>query len=155
MVLMKERLKAYYITSGYFEDEIEMIRNCHANLRRWDFRVIESVPVREQSFPVLIVGAGPSLDRDMPHLKALRERAIVVSCGTSIGILLKNGIRPDLHCEIERGELVHELLAKVARRVRLRRHHPDRLDDRRSARLLAVRRSRGSSCAAVSARPAC
>ena len=49
----------------------------------------------------------------MPHLKALRERAIVVSCGTSIGILLKNGIRPDLHCEIERGELVHELLSKV------------------------------------------
>lgn len=113
MLMLRERLKNYYITAGFFEDEIEMIRNCHANLRRWDMRFIEPRLRREQAWPVILVGAGPSLDADLPHLKALQERAIIVSCGTSIGILLKNGIRPDFHCEIERGELVYTLLSKV------------------------------------------
>jgi Glycosyltransferase Maf N-terminal domain/6-hydroxymethylpterin diphosphokinase MptE-like len=113
ILMLKERLKVYFNTSGFFEDEIEMIRNCHGNLRRWDLRVVEPKRCREQNFPVIIAGAGPSLDRDLPRLRQLRDRAIVVSCGTAIGVLLKNGIRPDLHCEIERGELVHTLLSQV------------------------------------------
>ena len=111
--ILKECLKVYFNTSGFFEDEVEMIRNCHGNLRRWGLRVVAPKRCREQSFPVIIAGAGPSLDRDLPRLRELRDRAIVVSCGTAIGVLLRNGIRPDLHCEIERGELVHTLLSRV------------------------------------------
>lgn len=111
---LRDNLKNHYITSGFFEDEIEMLRNSHGNIRNQQrLKILEPKLRRQQSHPVILVGAGPSLDHDMPYLQSLRDRAIIVSCGTSIGILLKNGIRPDLHVEIERGALVYELLAKV------------------------------------------
>ncbi len=111
--LLRERLKSFYISSGYFEDEVEMVRNCERNIRSHSFRLVESRPHREQTLPVFIVGAGPSLDKDMPHLRALRERVLLVSCGTALGILLKNGIRPDIHCEIERVPLVYDILSAL------------------------------------------
>ncbi|NJO67823.1 MAG: DUF115 domain-containing protein [Rhodospirillales bacterium] len=108
---LRERLKTHYISSGFFEDEICMMQNTLANLSRWDFRLLEKRPHLAQSHPVILVGAGPSLDADFDQLHRLRDRAIIVSCGTAIGVLLKNGIRPDLHCELERGELVYDLLS--------------------------------------------
>jgi len=110
-ILLKERLKNFYVSTGFLEDEIEMFRNCAQNLERWPFHMIESRSFREQTLPVFILGAGPSIDKDFPVIRKLRDRVIVISCGTALGILLKNGIRPDLHCELERGELVHTILS--------------------------------------------
>jgi hypothetical protein len=112
-VILKERLKSYYISSGFIEDEIEMVRNCVQNLERWPFHLIESRPFREQNLPVFILGAGPSIDKDFPEIRRLRDRVIVISCGTALSILLKNGIRPDIHCELERGELTYTILSGV------------------------------------------
>lgn len=111
--LTKERIKAYYISSGFFEDELEMIRNCAANLKQCAFDIVEMGPSREQIVPVFIVGAGPSLDKDMDTIRKWRGRVVVISCGTVLGILLKNGIRPDLHCELERGEEVYSILSPL------------------------------------------
>jgi hypothetical protein len=112
-ILLKERLKNFYISTGFFEDEIEMVRNCVRNLERWPFHLVESRPFREQTLPVFILGAGPSIDKDFPRIRKLRDRVIVISCGTALGILLKNGIRPDIHCELERGELTYTILSGV------------------------------------------
>jgi hypothetical protein len=111
--LMRERLKVHALSSGFFEDEAEMVRNCHANLVRWPFRLVETRPFRAQTLPVFIVGAGPSLDADLPVIRRWREHVLLVSCGTTLGILLKNGLRPDIHVELERGALVFDLLAAV------------------------------------------
>jgi hypothetical protein len=112
-ILLKERLKNFYISMGFFEDELEMVRNCVRNLERWPFHLIESRPFREQNLPVFILGAGPSIDKDFPEIRRLRDRVIVISCGTALSILLKNGIRPDIHCELERGELTYTILSGV------------------------------------------
>ena len=109
--LMRERLKVHALSSGFFEDEVEMVRNCHGNLARWPFHLVESRPFREQRLPVFIVGAGPSLDADLPVIRRWREQVLLVSCGTTLGILLKHGLRPDIHVELERGALVYDLLA--------------------------------------------
>jgi hypothetical protein len=114
--LLQEQLKCHYNSSGFFEDEIAMINNTVANLQSWKLHVIEQRPHLQQDFPVFLIGAGPSLDHDMGVIKRLRDQAIIVSCGTAIGILLKHGIRPDLHCELERGELVYTLLSEVEQR---------------------------------------
>lgn len=99
--LLNEKIKVFYLSSGFFEDEILMMRNTYQNLRQWPFHLIERQPRIEQHYPMFVIGSGPSLDRDLPFIKKNRDRAIVFSCGTSIGILLKNGIRPDLHVENE------------------------------------------------------
>lgn len=53
------------------------------------------------SLPVFIVGNGPSLDANLEYIKEYRERIILISCGTALRSLYKNGIRPDFHAEIE------------------------------------------------------
>ncbi len=113
--LMRERLKVHALSTGFFEDEVEMARNCHANLARWPFHLVESRLFRAQTLPVFIVGAGPSLDADLSIIRKWRDRVLLVSCGTTLGILLKNGLRPDIHVELERGALVFDLLAAVER----------------------------------------
>lgn len=109
---LKERLKHLYISVGFFEDEMEMMRNTHENVKACSFHLLEGRPHLIQSFPVFIVGSGPSLDNDLAHIRKWRDKALVISCGTALRILLKNGIRPDLHCENERVELVRELIGE-------------------------------------------
>ncbi|MCG8510307.1 MAG: DUF115 domain-containing protein, partial [Rhodospirillales bacterium] len=99
--LLNEKIKVFYLSSGFFEDEILMMQNTYQNLRQWPFHLIDRHPRIEQHYPMFVVGSGPSLDRDLPFIKKWRDRAIIFSCGTSLGILLKNGIRPDLHVENE------------------------------------------------------
>lgn len=52
--------------------------------------------------PVIIVGNGPSLDENEQFLRENADKAIIISCGTSLGTLEKKGIKPDIHVEQER-----------------------------------------------------
>lgn len=99
--ILNEKIKSLYISSGYFEDELIMMKNTYLNFIKWSFHLVSRKPYLEQTIPVFIIGSGPSLDNDLPYIKKWRDRVIVFSCGTSLGILLKNGIRPDLHLENE------------------------------------------------------
>ncbi|MEO5337997.1 MAG: DUF115 domain-containing protein [Magnetospirillum sp. WYHS-4] len=99
--LLNEKLKVYFISSGYFEDELLMMRNSYLNLRRHAFHMVSRQPHLRQDVPVFVVGSGPSLDAALPVIRKWRDRILVFSCGTSLGILLKNGIRPDFHNENE------------------------------------------------------
>lgn len=55
----------------------------------------------QKDVPIFIVGNGPSLDNLIPILIEERDRAIIVSCGTALQSLHRNGIVPDYHTEIE------------------------------------------------------
>lgn len=85
---------------GFFEDELLMMANAVANLKLPDIRILAS-PSLVRSEPVIICGSGPSIDNDLEVIAAQRDRAIVVSMGSSIRTLLKHGIRPDIHVETE------------------------------------------------------
>jgi len=52
--------------------------------------------------PVIMVGNGPSLDKDLPLLIKSRQHFTLISCGTALGTLIKNQIMPDFHAEMER-----------------------------------------------------
>ncbi|MBA7672300.1 hypothetical protein ES703_80475 [subsurface metagenome] len=49
----------------------------------------------------LITGAGPSLDRTIKHLKRKRDEFFLISTDASVKPLFRNGIRPDLICNID------------------------------------------------------
>ena len=100
--LLNEKIKDYYLSRGFFEDEVLMMTNAYGNFRRHDFKMLGRGRYLEQTMPVFIVGAGPSLDQGLVKIQENRSRAILVSCGcSSLGILLKNGLTPDFHLEIE------------------------------------------------------
>jgi hypothetical protein len=51
--------------------------------------------------PVLLVAAGPSLDRVRPLLPAFAERCVLVAVDTSLGMLLKTGVTPDFTLAVD------------------------------------------------------
>ncbi|HEC90408.1 MAG TPA: DUF115 domain-containing protein, partial [Alphaproteobacteria bacterium] len=99
--LLNRKIMNFLIRPGGFDDEVLMMENAYGNLVGGPFRLVEKRTYVARNMPALIVGSGPSLDRDLDALKELKGRAIIVSCGSALGILLKNGIRPDLHVENE------------------------------------------------------
>jgi len=49
----------------------------------------------QKALPFLILGAGPSLEKILPNLKELNERAITVCVETALHTLLRAGLQPD------------------------------------------------------------
>jgi hypothetical protein len=96
-----ETISLLPISIGFFEDERQMLINCGANLIWYDFHLLEERKRVEIDLPALIIGSGPSLDKSIETIRALAHKAILFSCGSSLRPLLKAGIRPDFHCELE------------------------------------------------------
>ncbi|MDQ0161929.1 motility associated factor glycosyltransferase family protein [Aeribacillus alveayuensis] len=54
--------------------------------------------------PIICVSTGPSLDKQLPLLKQVKGRAIIICAESAMRVLLKNGITPDIVCILERIE---------------------------------------------------
>lgn len=95
-------------TWGFFDDEIIGLNHTLQNAAHQPL-LFNGKASRQQDKPVLIVGNGPSLDKDIELLKRHGNAFLIMSCGTALPTLLKNGIRPDIHAEMERTADVYEL----------------------------------------------
>ncbi len=58
--------------------------------------------------PAVVVAAGPSLDRNLHHLRGRTDRFLVIAVDTALRKLLKEGIVPHIVCALERGIEVYE-----------------------------------------------
>ncbi len=87
---------------GYLEDEYKMTANVASNIARQSVRVLAD-PLPQRSEPLLIVGSGPSIDRDLDVLTAFADKVAIMTVGTGLRVLLNRGIRPDFHVEVENG----------------------------------------------------
>ena len=94
---------------GFFDDEIISLKHTLQNIKA-------GVPLFNPfgkdfnpKMPAAVVGSGPSLDRLLPILKRHREKLFVISCGTALAILEREGITPDLHVNIERNSPPYEV----------------------------------------------
>jgi len=110
----REKLPLLPISIGFTEDEWIMLKHCGMNLIKNDFLLLEDRPRLEKNLPAFIVGSGPSLDQSIETIKRLQGQAIIFSAGTGILPLLRNGIRPDFHCELENGLSSYEHLKRTA-----------------------------------------
>lgn len=71
--------------------------------------IIDSVGInvlknRLEGIPAIIVSAGPSLDKNISLLKNVQDNVILISVGTALTPLLKNGIEPDFVVAIDPDE---------------------------------------------------
>ena len=69
-------------------------------------QIIKEVPIAEfkdryKGKTAVVVSAGPTLDRNIETIKKYRENVILISVGTAMKALAKNGITPDFLCIIE------------------------------------------------------
>lgn len=68
---------------------------------------------QDKEVPIFLVGNGPSLDKSIETIKEWKEQAIVISCGTALMPLYKNGIVPDFHAEIEQNRSTFDWICRI------------------------------------------
>ncbi|GAB1455460.1 hypothetical protein MASR2M48_07670 [Spirochaetota bacterium] len=68
-------------------------RNVISNLGAMDWASIE--PFRYDGRPLVVCGAGPSLDRALSMLKSRRDAITIIACDTASGALARAGVMPD------------------------------------------------------------
>lgn len=72
------------------------VRNLARNLGRFvDSRAVGDLTGCLRGVPTLILGAGPSLDRVLPHLPELAERMAIIAVDTALGPCMAQGVEPD------------------------------------------------------------
>jgi hypothetical protein len=96
-----EAVEFAFINRGFYEDELLMMTNAVTNFAAKPFWLIEGRPRLHRPELAVVVGAGPSLDECLPRLKEIRDRVMLFSAGTALRPVLRNGIVPDFHCELE------------------------------------------------------
>lgn len=110
-----EGIEYAFVNRGFFEDELIMMTNATANFLAGPFGLIEGKGRLEQKMPAVIVGAGPSLDEAVDTLRAIRDRIVLFSAGTSLRALLNHGIVPDFHCELENVPAVYDVMIATSK----------------------------------------
>ncbi|WP_300316674.1 6-hydroxymethylpterin diphosphokinase MptE-like protein [Idiomarina sp.] len=66
-----------------------------------------------KNIPVFVVGNGPSIDETIGHLREIQEQVVIVSCGTVLRSLWKNGITPDFHAEVEQNKCTYSIISQI------------------------------------------
>lgn len=98
---------------GYYEDERKMIRHAVVNLHKQDHYLVRGTFRRRYDIPAFIVAAGPSLDESIEFIRQWKDHAIVFSAGTTLQPLLKAGIIPDYHVELENIATLHQICMHI------------------------------------------
>ncbi len=106
---VSDEMHVFLSSWGHYDDEVRQINNALHNFHE-NIPVIEARATDQSEKPVLLFGSGPSLDARIADLKDLRDKAIFVSCGTALRVLLKNDIVPDFHVELESDAIVYRVL---------------------------------------------
>ena len=95
---------------GFFDDEqwslAHTIQNCLAGTP--PLRTHASLDGILVDKPAFVIANGPSLDQSRDFLIENRDKAVYISCGTTLGTLRKMGIKPDIHIEMERRYITYE-----------------------------------------------
>lgn len=100
---------------GFFEDELKMSRNVAGNFSTRPVWLLNAERRPQRRETAVVVGAGPSLDDAIDKLKEIRDRVVLFSAGTALRPLLRNGIVPDFHCELENGPEVLDVLQEAGK----------------------------------------
>jgi hypothetical protein len=114
---LREQLQIVISMGENFDHAYYGIAQTREVVRR-GYPLLESQPAKKLSFidketPIFIVGNGPSLDSSIDAIKECQDKAIIVSCGTALMSLYKNGITPDFHAEIEQNRSTYDWCCRI------------------------------------------
>ncbi|GAC34378.1 6-hydroxymethylpterin diphosphokinase MptE-like protein [Paraglaciecola polaris] len=109
---LRDQLQIVIAISENFDYTYYAIEHTKEGFRR-NIPVLIKKPSSKLSYadkevPVFIVGNGPSLDMSIEAIKEYRNQAIVISCGTALQALHRNGITPDFHAEVEKNRCTYD-----------------------------------------------
>jgi hypothetical protein len=158
---LREQLQVVISMGEYFDHAFYGIEHTKEGFRR-QFPLLTKTPSSQLSYadkevPVFIVGNGPSLDMSIEAIRESAHQAIVVSCGTALQALHRQGIVPDFHAEIEQNRSTYDWAMMVGDRDYLKKItliscngvHPDTCDLYKNV-LIALKEGESSTVSAQS-----
>ncbi|GAA4496703.1 motility associated factor glycosyltransferase family protein [Pseudaeromonas paramecii] len=123
--LVERVAREFYMLStgwGFFDDNLFALAHSAENIALKTPFLLKGKKVSnsDSQVPVFVVGNGPSLDVAIPFIKKYQDRAIIVSCGSSISALHKQDIKPDIYVAIERTKAVPDFIGLLGDKEYLR-----------------------------------
>ncbi|WP_438864913.1 motility associated factor glycosyltransferase family protein [Neptunicella sp.] len=114
---LREQLQVVISMGEYYDHARYGIAHTTAVINQ-NYPLLVSKPAHKLTFenksvPIFMIGNGPSLDSAIEAIKEWQDRVIVVSCGTSLQVLHKNGIVPDFHAEIEQNRATFDWSCRI------------------------------------------
>lgn len=114
---LREQLQVVIAMGENFDHARHGIAHTRETIKR-RYPLLEKKPkdklaILDREVPVFIVGNGPSLDASMSAIKEWQHNAIIISCGTALMPLYKNGVVPDFHAEIEQNRSTFDWCSRV------------------------------------------
>lgn len=110
---LREKMPFFMVGRGYYEDERKMVRHAVTNLHKFGHYLVTGQCRRRYDVPAFIVAAGPSLDESIEYLRQWKDHGIIFCAGTTLQVLIKAGIIPDYHVELENVAMVYELCQHI------------------------------------------
>lgn len=115
---LREQLQTVIAMGEYFDHAYYGINQTHSVIKSQQ-SFLKGKPAnylsqQSRDVPVFLIGNGPSLDDAIEFIKEWQDKAILISCGTSLQSLNRYGITPDFHSEIEQNRSSFDWAASVA-----------------------------------------
>ena len=88
-------LTVNFICSEFLYHTSGPSRNLYQNLNRLHRTKIFSIPNSPfKNYPALVCGAGPSIEKQLPFLSSLKDKALIFAGGSAVNALTSHGILP-------------------------------------------------------------
>jgi len=118
--IIEEYASHVKVSSEMIGPEAQRLFNANENVLR-NFPAINFEKTQASHDRILaIVGAGPSLDNYAPIIKEQRDKFYLISAGSGLSSLVRMGIKPDLHFELEFQHLATSLLTHLNQEIDLK-----------------------------------
>ncbi len=101
---LNEILPNAFANNGFVDDEKTMLKHYYENLKIPHYKMARQNPAQLLEIPIFVIANGPSLDKSAEFIKKFQDKALIISCGTALESVLKLGIMPDFHAELENTE---------------------------------------------------
>lgn len=107
----------FYLAAAYGNSVEDVLWGVDNLVNNWSFSTkghpVDPFKNKYKGRPAVIVGAGPSLDKNIHLLNAARDKALVFCVDAAVDDLMKHGIHPDAVSTIERTEQPIEMYSQV------------------------------------------
>lgn len=103
-------------TYSLFGDLIILNRFEHLKILPFE-RLLNPLKDVLKGIPAVLVAAGPSLDKNVDHLKNVTDRAVIFAVDSAVPALLAHGIHPTFVTSIDFQPLTYEKISNVAKEL--------------------------------------
>lgn len=107
---VRDRLPVINANWDNFDRQVDHLNQQLHNLER-HLPIVSPQQCQVVERPIVIVGSGPSLDNRIESIKAHRSSIVLMSAGTGLRALLRNGVEPDFHVELDSDFIIYDIIS--------------------------------------------